>query len=80
MYYVYVLKSLKDGKFYYGYSEDLAKRLDYHNKGKVRSTKGRRPFILHYKEEFDTKSEAFKREKFFKTIEGYNFLKRQGIT
>jgi putative endonuclease len=45
----------------------------------VRATKGRRPFIAHYFEEFSTRSEAYNREKFFKTIDGYNWLKEKGI-
>jgi len=50
MYYVYVLKSKKDGQFYVGYTADLRKRLDLHNKGKVESTRYRRPFELVYYE------------------------------
>ena len=43
MFYSYILRSLKDGKYYYGSAEDLDLRLAKHNKGDVRSTKGRRP-------------------------------------
>ncbi|MDP3685036.1 MAG: GIY-YIG nuclease family protein, partial [Ignavibacteria bacterium] len=50
MYYVYVLKSLKDGNFYKGYTKDLKKRFEDHNKGKVESTKLRTPFELIYYE------------------------------
>jgi putative endonuclease len=79
-YYVYILKSLKDKGYYYGYSSDVAMRLNFHNEGLVRSTKGRRPFVLHYVEEFDNKSDALKRENFFKSIDGYNWLKDNNIT
>ena len=79
MYYAYILKSLKNNRYYYGSCEDIEKRLETHNNGLVKSTKGRRPFILHYKETFANRSDAFKREQFFKTIEGYRFLKEQGI-
>jgi len=78
-YYTYILKSGKDSKFYYGSTSDLQKRLIAHNAGKVRATKGRRPFVLHYSEQFTTRSEAFKRERFFKTIDGYLWLKSQNI-
>ncbi len=37
MYYVYVLKSLNDGKFYTGFTKDLNKRFDLHSKGNVNS-------------------------------------------
>ena len=79
MYYVYILKSLKDQKYYYGHTADLNSRLKEHNYGKVKATKGRRPLVIHYSEEFPTKSEAAKRELFFKSIDGYIFLKRENI-
>ena len=43
---VYILKSLKDNKKYIGSTIDLKKRLSEHQKGLVKSTKYRRPFIL----------------------------------
>jgi len=79
MYYAYILKSMKDNKFYYGSCEDISARVTRHNNGLVKSTKGRRPFVLHYSEGFESRSDAFRREQFFKTIEGYNFLKNEGI-
>lgn len=77
--YTYILKSLKDNKYYYGHSADLDLRLKEHNHGKVKATKGRRPFVVHYYETFATKSEAIKRELFFKSIDGYVLLKQQKI-
>ncbi len=46
MWSVYVLRSLKDGRYYVGMSEDVSQRLKTHNSGKVTSTKSRRPFEL----------------------------------
>ena len=66
--YVYMLRSLKDKKFYTGCTEDLKKRLKQHNGGRVRSTKARRPFELVYWESFRTRSEAMKRELRLKSI------------
>ena len=79
MYYTYILKSLKDQKYYYGHIENLDDRMKEHNNGKVRSTKGRRPLVIHYFESFASKSEAAKREYFFKSVDGYRFLKLQNI-
>jgi putative endonuclease len=79
MFHVCVLKSLKDGKYYCGHAADLKIRLSDHNRGKVRSTKSRIPFIIHYYETFKTKSEAAKQEAFFKSINGYIFLKENKI-
>jgi putative endonuclease len=78
-FHVYILQSLKDGKYYYGFTEDLDTRLSFHNDGLVRSTKSRRPLVLHYSESFATKREALKREKYFKSISGYNWLKARGV-
>ena len=79
MFYAYILKSLKDGGFYYGSSKDLEKRLKNHNSGKVKYTKGHKPYLLHYKELFETRREAMSREKFFKSIDGYIWLKSKKI-
>jgi putative endonuclease len=80
MYHTYILKSLRDGKFYYGHCKDIAERLRDHDAGRVRSTKSRRPFELHHLEEYETKTKAIQRENFFKSIAGYRWLKSQEIT
>ncbi len=79
MYHTYILKSLEDGKHYYGSTSNLDKRFKEHNKGQVKSTKSRIPWILHYSEEFKTKKEAIKRENFFKSYSGHKWLKEQSI-
>lgn len=43
----------------------LKKGLSYHNSGKIRSTKHRRPFEIIYYEEFERKTDAIRREKNF---------------
>jgi len=78
-FHAYILKSTKDNRYYYGSCEDFNKRLAEHNMGKVKATKNRRPLICHYIEEFGSRSEAFRREQFFKSIEGYIWLKKQNI-
>jgi putative endonuclease len=55
-----------DERFYYGCTNDLEKRLSADQTGKVRSTKGRRPVVLVYFEDFERRSEAFARERKFK--------------
>jgi len=66
MYYVYLLKSKKDDKLYIGYSNDLRKRLQEHNRGNVGSTKHRRPLKLVYYEAYGDEIDAKDREKSFK--------------
>ena len=63
MYYVYILQSKKDCKYYVGYTSDLESRVEYHNSGRQRSTKHRIPFKLIYYEEFKTRTEALRRER-----------------
>jgi len=74
MYEVYVLKSIKDGIRYTGSGNDAQERLRRHNKGDYRFTKGHRPWQLIYKEEYQTRSEAVRRERFLKSGQGRKFL------
>ena len=50
MWYTYILLSKKDNKLYTGYTNNLLKRLEKHNKGEVYATKNREPFKLIYYE------------------------------
>ena len=63
IYYVYILFSLKDKRFYVGKTKDLKKRLERHNNGWVKATTYRRPLRLVYYERFKTPGEAFLRER-----------------
>ena len=76
MFYVYILRSLKDEKYYIGSTSNVESRLAYHNSGKQRSTKNRIPFELIYFESYPTKSEALKREKQIKSYKGGVAFKR----
>lgn len=75
MFYVYVLESQKDSRLYKGFTNDLDKRIAEHNSGKNKSTKGFIPWKLVYFEEFENLNEAVKREKYFKSGSGREFLK-----
>jgi putative endonuclease len=80
MYFVYILKSRKDGTYYYGSTANLPTRIEQHNRGKVKYTKGHLPYQLYYYEKYKSRAEAIKREKFFKTVDGYRWLKENKIT
>jgi putative endonuclease len=67
MWYIYVLKSLKDGKFYTGMSENPEKRMLDHNSGMTKSTRSRRPFEIIYKKECGDQLTAREREKYLKS-------------
>ena len=75
-FYVYVLQSEKTRSWYIGSTEDLEKRLKYHNGGKVPSTKPKRPWKMVYSESFATRTEAQTREKYLKSGWGRRWLKR----
>ncbi|TDS10943.1 putative endonuclease [Maribacter caenipelagi] len=74
MFYVYILKSEVDGRLYKGMTTDLQKRIEQHNLGNNKSTKGFLPWVLVYKEEFETRVEAREREKYFKSGVGREYL------
>ena len=75
MYFTYVLRSLKDGRLYKGCTNDIDRRLAEHNAGHTKSTSGFRPWEVAYFEKFETEKEARKRELYFKTGAGREFLK-----
>ncbi len=76
-YYIYVLLSGKDGKFYTGYTKDLKQRFEEHKKGNIDSTKNRRPLKLIYFEGCLSQQDATHREKYLKTYHGKMFIKRR---
>lgn len=75
MYYVYVLLSVFDSKFYVGFTGDLMRRYAEHVAGKVPATISRRPLKLVYYEAGVDRLKAILREKYFKTGFGRRFLK-----
>jgi len=76
MFYAYVLKSLKNGRHYTGSTNNLERRIGEHNSGQTKYTSQAGPFELIYKESYNTKLEAGRREKFLKTGKGREFLKQ----
>ena len=77
MRYVYVLRSKKDYKLYYGFTDNLEKRLSEHNSYKVKSTKARAPFELVYFETVGSDIDARKKEKYFKSGFGRKYIKNK---
>lgn len=76
-YYTYILKSLKDDKFYTGYTKNIKLRFEHHSNGLVESTKNRRPLILIYFEACLSQEDALHREKYLKTYYGKMFIKNR---
>jgi putative endonuclease len=69
MYFVYILKSIKDGSYYIGYTEKpIEDRLREHNQGKCKYTKGHTPYTITKYITLNTKKEAKNKEKYFKSL------------
>ncbi|WP_297518301.1 GIY-YIG nuclease family protein [uncultured Clostridium sp.] len=78
MNYVYILECV-DGTLYTGWTNNLEKRLDTHNKGKgAKYTRARLPVKLSYSEEFEDKRDAQKREYSIKQLKRSDKLKLIG--
>lgn len=77
MYHTYVLKSSFNNDIYVGSTENIENRLHKHNSGRVKSTKGYRPWILLESKEFLTRSEAYRYEMFLKTGQQKELLREK---
>jgi len=74
--YLYVIRSEKNGDLYVGICADIEKRVNEHQKGKNRYTKGLRPWSLVHIEEFPDWSSARVKEKYYKSGSGKELLKK----
>ena len=75
MFFVYVLRSLRNRKRYVGYTgKNVEERLKEHNSGSNKYTSRNTPFQILYSETYLTKIEAIKRERFLKSGKGREFL------
>lgn len=74
MYYVYLLQST--AKLYVGMTSDLKKRIRQHNAGESTYTKPYIPWQLIFYEAYTTRQDASRREKYLKTTQGKQAIKR----
>ena len=77
VYYVYVLKSIRDRNYYVGQTSNVEERVKLHNSGKVKSTKHRKPFVLVYYEACLSRKDSVKRELYLKTAWGKRYIKNR---
>ncbi|MCL5004477.1 MAG: GIY-YIG nuclease family protein [Patescibacteria group bacterium] len=75
MYYVYILKSLKNNKLYKAYTNDLRRRIREHNSKKITFTKNNGPWELIYYEAFISEKDAKREELFLKSGKGRERIK-----
>ena len=76
MFYVYILKSLKDGSLYIGYTTDLKTRFHSHNNKKNKATMHKVPYKLLYYEAFLDRIDAKHREEYLKSGWGFRSIKK----
>ena len=77
-YYVYVLKNSITGKYYKGQTQNLENRIKEHQSSHTKTTSNNSKFWeLVYFEIKESREEALKREKYFKSAVGRKFLKEK---
>ena len=76
MFYCYVLRSQKNGRRYVGSCQNLTERIRRHNASDSKATKHGTPWVLVHSERFATRSEAARRERYYKTGRGRGELDR----
>ncbi|MBE0519910.1 GIY-YIG nuclease family protein [Candidatus Bathyarchaeota archaeon] len=75
-YYVYILLC-KDGSYYTGHAKNVKHRLEQHKKGQgARYTRMHKPAKTVYVEEFNSRSDAMKRER---EIKSFSHSKKQRL-
>ena len=75
MFTVYVIRSKSTGRLYKGQAENVQQRLWQHETGMARYTRGRGPWELVLREDYQTRAEAMSREKWLKIGKGREWLK-----
>jgi putative endonuclease len=74
MYYVYILHSIAEGKYYIGSTKNVTRRIARHNARMVPSTKRYCPWKLIYSEVFNTLPEARSREREIKAWKNPTYM------
>ena len=76
MYSVYIIQSITSGRYYIGYTVNLAERLVHHNSGANHSTAKRGPWKVVHAEEFEDKKSAWLRERQIKKYKSGEAFKK----
>jgi putative endonuclease len=75
-YYVYIIQSAKDGRYYVGSTQDIEARVARHNQGRSKYTRNRGPWEVVYFEEYSRRADAVKREKVIKNRKRRDYINR----
>ncbi len=73
---VYILQSYVDNSYYIGTTVDLEERLIEHNSGTKGYTSRIKPWKVVYIEEYQTRTEALKREKYLKNLKSKKYIEK----
>jgi putative endonuclease len=76
MFYVYVLRSEKTGRRYIGSCKNIEARFHQHNTRQSKATRHGVPWRLLRTEEFATRAQAMRRERYYKSGTGREELER----
>jgi len=71
---VYILQSESSGRYYVGQTHNLEERVAYHQGNYSKALKNRGPWKLVHVEEFATRSEAVRRERYIKQQKDRGFI------
>jgi putative endonuclease len=76
MFTTYILQSIKFDKIYIGQTSNIEKRLERHNKKRVRSTKAYAPYKVIFSRNFSSRSESMRFEKKLKSYKSKDYILR----
>lgn len=79
MYYVYILRSIKDDSFYIGSTSNLKERIFRHNRKQSMYTSSKTPYKLVWYSAFIDKIKSIKFEKYLKSSSGFAFRNKHLI-
>ncbi|MFH1601406.1 MAG: GIY-YIG nuclease family protein [Candidatus Shapirobacteria bacterium] len=77
MFYTYILKNSKTGRYYIGSTKDLKNRLNKHFSGEVKSTKSNLNYKLKWYCVFRTREQAVSFERYLKSGSGIAFMRKR---
>ncbi len=75
--FTYIIQSIKDDNWYYGYSKNPQKRLTYHNNHQSWYTKSKQPWHIIFIRKFESKADALKFERYLKKTKNKEYIKRE---
>ena len=73
---VYILKSLKNNRYYIGSTMDFIRRLSQHQRGKVISTKNNRPFKVMLIQQYNSITKAKQIEYKLKRLKRKDYIEK----